>query len=388
MSRDYRVINVGSHANPPGDMYERYFPEEIRHLAPKLVTREFPGEGVFECIELEGNYIRQLPVQVGIPRQDYQHIGWIRSFDEGLPGQRDPAARLADMDRDGVDADIIVTPGYPILLPRDRETRWGMMYAWNSWIAEFCGHAPDRLIAIGEVPIWDIPRAIEEARRVKALGLKGIMMPAIPGYVGCWSCPADAPYTSPVYQPLWDVMEELGLVIVTHVDAGAATPGLENYDNPGVNMIINKTLPSEMIASMICAHVFRDRPNLKLVCVETGVGWMAHLVSWMDVLIKEHPTMFPGLAEPPSATFRKHVYGSFLWDSMGVANRDLIGVDNILWCNDYPHSYGPFPNSRERIEHELKGIPDEDRRKILSGNAMRVFGLGQYAGSEKAREPA
>ncbi|RYY05412.1 MAG: amidohydrolase, partial [Alphaproteobacteria bacterium] len=264
----------------------------------------------------------------------------------------------------------------PVLLPKNRETRWGMMYAWNTWISEFCAYAPDRLVGIGEVPIWDIPRAVEEARRVKALGLKGVMMPAIPGYVGCWSCPADAPYTSPVYQPLWDVLEELGLVIVVHVDAGAATPGLENYDNPGVNMIINKTLPSEMIASMICAHVFRDRPNLKMVCVETGVGWMAHLVAWMDVLIKEHPSMFPGLVEAPSTTFRKHVYGSFLWDSVGVAQRDLIGVENILWCNDYPHSYGPFPHSHERIELELKGVSDEDRHSILAGNAMRVFGLG------------
>jgi len=376
MAYDYKVINVGTHANPPGDVYERYFPEEIKHLAPKFVCHDFPGEGEFECIELEGQFIRQLPTQVGAPVDDLENIPFIRSFDEGYPGQRDPAARIADMDRDGIDADVIVHPGYPILLPRNRETRWGMMYAFNSWLAEFCSHSPERLIGIGEIPLWDLDRAIAEARRLAGLGLRGVLMPAIPGYEGAWSSPADHPYTSDYYKPLWPLLEELGLVIVVHADAAAATRGLENYDQPGINMIINKTLPSEMIASLIVAHVFRDQPGLQMLCVETGVGWMAHLVSWMDVLIREHPGLFRGLVEKPSETFRKHVHGSFLWDTIGIANKDVIGIGNIMWCSDYPHTYGPFPNSREAIDESLESLSPEDRHKVLAGNAMRVFGLG------------
>ncbi len=372
---NYRVINVGSHANPPGDMYERYFPKDLRHLAPRLVTRTFGDDGEYEAIELEGEYIRQMSAQVGLDRTDYMNIPFIRSFDEGVPGQRDPAARLADMDRDGVDADVIVHPGYPILLPKNRDTRRGMMMAFNDWLAGFCAHDPARLIGIGEIPVWDIPLAIEEARRVKELGLKGVLMPAIPGYVGAWSCPVDAPYTSPVYEPLWSALEELGLVIVVHADAAAATPGLENYDEPSINMIINKTMAQEMIASLIVRHVFRDHPGLKLVCVETGVAWMAPLVSWMDVLSQEHPSMYPGMTEKPSETFRKHVFGSFLWDTIGVANRETIGIDNIMWCNDYPHNYGPFPNSQKQIDKDLAGLSEVERHKILAGNAMRVFGL-------------
>lgn len=168
------------------------------------------------------------------------------------------------------------------------------------------------------------------------------------------------------WRALWDI----------HADAAAATEGLQNYDNAGVNMIINKTMPSEAIASMIVAHVFRDNPGLKLVCVETGVGWMAHLVSWMDVLIREHPTMYPGMTEMPSETFHRHVFGSFLWDSVGIANRDVIGVENIMWCSDYPHNYGPFPNSQAQIERELAGLSADERHLILAGNACRVFGLG------------
>ncbi len=375
MSKPYRIINVGSHVNYPGDVFERYFPDEIKHLAPRFVKHDFLGEGVYEAIMLEGVPHRQLSSQVGIPADDFGVVPFIHSFEEGLPGQRDPAARIADQDRDGVDADVIVHPGFPLLLPKDRTTRWGMMYAFNSWLAEFCSYNPERLIGIGEIPIWDIPLAIQEARRIAELGLRGVLMPAVPGYVGAWSCPADLPYTAPEYEPLWETLNELNLVIVVHADAAAATPGLENYTNPGLNMIINKTLPSEMIASLIVGGVFNRHPNLKIVCVETGVGWMAHLVSWMDVLLREHPTLYPNIKEPPSEIFKRHVFGSFLWDTIGIDNRDLIGVDNIMWCNDYPHNYGPFPNSDKHIARELGDIPDDDRYKILAGNAINVFNL-------------
>ena len=374
---EYRVINVGSHVNPPGDMYERYFPADLRHLAPRLVKRAFDDDGEYEAIELEGRLIRQLSAQVGLDRTDYAHIPFIRSFDEGVPGQRDPAARLADMDRDGIDADVLVHPGYPILLPEDRDTKRGMMMAFNDWLAEFCAHDPERLIGIGEIPVWDIPRALEEARRVKELGLKGVLFPSIPGYVGAWSCPADEPYTSAVYAPLWDELEKLGLVIVVHADAAAATDGLQDYDEPSVNMIINKTMPQEMIASLFVTHVFRDHPGLKMLCVETGVGWMAHLWSWMDVLAREHPSMYPGIVGRPSETLKEHVFGSFLWDTIGVANRSVIGTGNIMWCSDYPHNYGPFPNSRALIDRDLAGLAPEERHMILAGNAVKLFGLDE-----------
>jgi predicted TIM-barrel fold metal-dependent hydrolase len=141
-------------------------------------------------------------------------------------------------------------------------------------------------------------------------------------------------------------------------------------------MVVNKTLPQEMVASLIFGHVFRDYPNLKIVCVETGVGWMAYFVSWMDVLYREQQFLFRELSEPPSATFRRHVFGSFLWDTIGVHHKDIIGIDNIMWCNDYPHSYGPWPDSWGQIEKDLAGVNTADRHKILAGNAMRVFGIG------------
>jgi len=377
--REYRIVNVGSHVNPPARMWEEYFPKNLRDRAPKRVLQEFDGRGEYEALILEGVAYRQLDSQIGIKTDGdlvaVSGVPYARSFENGHPGQREPRARLEAQDMDGIDADVLVHPGYPIMLPKDRTTRWGMMVAFNDWLADFCEAAPDRLIGIGEIPLWDINLGIEEAKRIAKRGLRGVLMPAIPGYVGAWSSPADAPYTDARYRPLWSALNELGLVIVVHADAAAATPGLQDYTNPGINMIINKTIPSEMIASMIVGNVFHDFPNLKVVCVETGVGWMAHLVSWMDVLVKQHPSMYRGLAGLPSETFHEHIFGSFLWDTIGVFNRNTIGVDNMMWCNDFPHSYGPWPHSIEQINKDMGSLDEDDRYKILAGNAVHVFNL-------------
>ena len=140
-------------------------------------------------------------------------------------------------------------------------------------------------------------------------------------------------------------------------------------------MIINKTMAGEAIASLIIGNVFAEFPNLRLVCVETGVGWMAHLVSWMDVLVRQHPSMYRGLAGLPSQTFHGHVFGSFLWDTVGIENRGTIGVDNMMWCNDYPHNYGPWPHSADQIGKDMGVLTAAERAKILAGNAVKVFRL-------------
>ena len=379
MTRDYKRINVGSHVNPPPAMWSGYFPRELRDRAPVVAVVDYPGEGKFEVLQLEGVNYRQLDSQIGVKTEqkilDEKGVPFSPSYLAGDNGQRDPAARVAAQDLDDVDADVIVSGGWPTLRPKERTTRWGLVYAFNSWLGEFCSYDPARLLGVAELPLWDIELSVKEAKRVAALGLKGVLMPMVPGYEGAWSCPADAPYTDSRYKPLWAALNELGLVLVVHADAAAATKGLENYDNPSINMIINKTLPQEMIASLIVGHVFRDYPNLKLVCVETGVGWMAHLVSWMDLLVRQQSFMFKGLVELPSATFHRHVFGSFLWDTIGIFAKDIVGIDNMMWCNDYPHSYGPWPNSSEQINKDLKGLDAAGRHKILAGNAVAVFGL-------------
>jgi predicted TIM-barrel fold metal-dependent hydrolase len=81
------------------------------------------------------------------------------------------------------------------------------------------------------------------------------------------------------------------------------------------------------------------------------------------------------MTELPSTYFHKHISGSFLWDSCGIANREIIGTEGIMWCNDYPHDYGTWPHSGSWIASELDGVDAAGTELILAGNAVRIFGL-------------
>jgi predicted TIM-barrel fold metal-dependent hydrolase len=77
----------------------------------------------------------------------------------------------------------------------------------------------------------------------------------------------------------------------------------------------------------------------------------------------------------PSEYFRRQVYATFMDDKIGVDNRKVIGTENIMWSSDYPHSDSTWPHSREVIAKDFAGVPEEDRRKILCENAVRLYQL-------------
>ena len=67
--------------------------------------------------------------------------------------------------------------------------------------------------------------------------------------------------------------------------------------------------------------------------------------------------------------FHRNVVLSFQEDAVGVRLRDVIGVDNMMWGSDYPHSESTFPQSRKI----LAGVPDDEQAKIAGGNTARVY---------------
>jgi len=75
----------------------------------------------------------------------------------------------------------------------------------------------------------------------------------------------------------------------------------------------------------------------------------------------------------PSDFFRRNVVLSFQEDAIGIRLRDVIGVDNMMWGSDYPHSESTFPQSRKILADILAGVPDDEQAKIAGGNTARVY---------------
>ncbi len=372
MSRDYRIISADSHVNPSPAIYAERLPAQFRDRAPRVVRRGDEEVALFEGRE---ERFTLLASAAGKRYEDYRLHA--RSYQEGRPGGYDPTARMADMDEDGVDAEVLYGSGVGggiTLRTADRPLRFALMRAYNDWLAQFCSAAPDRLVGIAEVPHWDTALAIGEAQRARKLGLCGVLIPAIPAIDGPMSDPADRPYTDAKYEPLWSALEDLGMPAHMHLGARPLTRGLES--NLMVSIACNKSMMSEPIVSMIYGGVLEAHPRLKIVSVESGVGWMAFLVPWMDNVFERHRHHTGSrLRERPSFYFRRQVRGTFIEDPVGVRERHTIGLGVIMWSNDYPHSDSTWPHSRKAIEEHFAGVPEADRRRIVAGNAAGLYGL-------------
>ena len=110
--------------------------------------------------------------------------------------------------------------------------------------------------------------------------------------------------------------------------------------------------------------------------VEFELAWAPHLLSTMDYTYRErHGEAIYRFKDGmlPSEFFRRNVVLSFQEDAIGIRLRDVIGIDNMMWGSDYPHSESTFPQSRQILAEILAGVPDADQAKIAGGNTARVY---------------
>jgi predicted TIM-barrel fold metal-dependent hydrolase len=150
-------------------------------------------------------------------------------------------------------------------------------------------------------------------------------------------------------------------------------------------MPMSKVAMAEPIAILIFGGVFQRFPELKFVTVESGVGWFAWFCEYVDATWKKQRFWTKStLVEPPSFYMDRNVYGSFINDAVGIANRNFPGAKNIMWSSDYPHSETTYPHSRESIEAQFKGVPEADRRQIICERARALFRVGQGPAQQSA----
>ncbi len=368
MAKEHRVISADSHVNPLPTIFQEYTPAKFRDRAPRVEQRGDRQVMVFDGRESGATGLSSI---AGTKYKDYKIQA--KTFDVGRKGGFDPHARVEDMDLDSVDAEVLYG-GTVNLQTDDRDLRVALMQAYNDWLADFCKAYPDRLVGIAEIPTYDTDLAIAEATRIRKNGLRGVLIPAIPGIEGSWSTPADRPYTDSWYDPLWSCLADLEMPAHMHLGARPLTNGLAS--NLIVSVTCNKAMMMEPIASLIASGALERHPKLKIVSVESGIGWMAFTVPWMDKVWEKHRywTESP-LKETPSFYFHRQVLGTFIEDEVGVRERHVIGVENIMWSTDYPHADSTWPHSQQAIEADFQGVPEDEKRQIIGGNAARLYGL-------------
>ena len=370
MAREYKIVSGDSHVNPQPTMWREYLPERFRDQAPQL---EQTDEGDFVTFEGNRTQISLMGAQAGRKFKDYKQAGKLSDM---RPGGWDPAERIKDLDIDHMDGEILYGGGP--LGTSSLELHLASYGAYNNWLADFCSHAPDRLLGIAYVPLLDVEKAVSDLKHSASRGLRGSVIAAFPpardaNLQGGLALSGDPnrSYADPEFDPFWKTSIELDMPVHMHLGARRGVGGPDKWM---INLTNSKFAMAEPISVFIFTGLLAKYPELNLISVESGVGWMSFMIEYMDHLFERHQywTQSP-LKEPPSFYFHRQVRGTFLHDPAGVRERHSIGVKNLLWSSDYPHSETTWPNSLESIKEHFEGVPEDETFRIICQNAVELY---------------
>jgi predicted TIM-barrel fold metal-dependent hydrolase len=248
-----------------------------------------------------------------------------------------------------------------------------ILRVYNEWIADFAAHAPDRIKPVGLLNPDDVPAAARMAEKLKAQGFAGLMLPV--------RVQQGHTYDSPDFEPLWEVIEGLGMPLSMHI-AGNRTPGdflLGNVTRIADQVTIADYYVRASLADFILSGVFERHPDLKVLSVEHEGSWVFHFLQRIDWHylnnrgLQSRPRFKDGRL--PSDYFHQNVAICFTEDPFLVQNRHVVGVDNIAWGSDFPHSESVYSMSHTSLASQFEGVPDDERFKLAVGNTARLYGF-------------
>jgi predicted TIM-barrel fold metal-dependent hydrolase len=382
---DLILVSVDDHLVEPPELFEARLPARFQDRAPRVVRQE-DGSDVWVY---EGQEIPNIGLNAVAGRPPEEYGVDPTSFDELRPGTYDVHERVRDMDANGVLGSMSF-PSFPqfagqaLSKPEDKDLALAVIRAYNDWHVEsWCGAHPDRLIPLCILPLWDAELAAGEVRRLSANGCHNIAFSENPEKLGFPSFHDDA------WDPLWRAVSEEGTLVNMHLGSSSEVV-ITSMAAPITAMITLQPFNMVQAATdLLWSRVVREFPDVRLALSEGGIGWIPYLLERADYVYSNHAT-WTGVdfgAELPSEVFRERFVTCFIDDAAGLRLRDLIGVDNICWEADYPHSDSTWPTSPERLHLALEsaGVSDDDVNKITHENAMRELRFDPYGIRAKER---
>jgi len=386
MARRYKLISADSHIDLSPDVWRHRVPAKWRDDAPRVVKLETGAEAV-QMGDAPPRPISNL-AHAGIPKEQIHHQ--VATF-ESAAGTGSPEKRLREQDQDGVDAEVLFSAVGNVSVLRqlkDDEGYLALNHAYNQYLAEeYRAVAPDRLIPLGVIPTSGVDDAVRELEYCARAGMKGVQIDKFPSGKG-FPTPGDAKF--------WAATLDLQMGISYHCPQGSTRMNGPNEPTFNYQRGTDTERNRDPMRSwyfrfsgespcapiqMAFAGVFDRFPRLQIYWGETMIGWLPYALVQVDANYERYKYMAEDLhgverlKRQPSEYIRDHNLWGFLSDPFGVRMRHEAGVDKLLWGSDFPHAAGDWPNSRQVIEQDFAGVPEDERYLMLAGNAVKYFHL-------------
>jgi predicted TIM-barrel fold metal-dependent hydrolase len=366
------VLSSDSHVFEPPDLWTTRIDRAFRHRAPRMRR----VDGADQLVVEDDQFVSGIGLisNAGARFDAPETISGSARFDDVPAGGYDPEQHLSDMRLDGVAGEVLYpSQGLFYFKVADSALMSAIFRAYNDWLAEFCQADPARLKGIAMINLDDVAEGVRELERAARLGLAGAMITEFPL--------EHRRYDSAEYEPFWAAAAALDMPLSLHTATrrqgkirGAGDRTLRDASSRATKAFY----PAMSMCDMIFAGVFERHPTLRLAIVEFELAWAPHMLSTMDYTYRErHEEAIHRFRDDlrPSDFFRRNVFLSFQEDAIGIRLRDAIGVDNMMWGSDYPHSESTFPRSRQILSEILAGVPEAEQAKIVGGTTARLYGF-------------
>jgi len=393
-----KIISVDDHIMEPANVWQDRLPAKFKEVGPRLVrlkvkNMKFVG-GVFSYEEAgdneEGTWcdwwltedlkypLVRLMAAAGYPREEVTVTPI--TMDDMRKGCWEQKSRLEDMDVNHVEVSLSF-PTFPrfcgqtFLERKDKELADLCVKAYNDWMFdEWCAGSDGRLVPLPIVQLWDAGLAADEVRRNAARGGHAVCFTEIPPFLGLPSVHDADGY----WDPFFEACSETETVVCMHIGSSSKMPSTSADAPAAVGSTLTYMNAAMSMTDYLMSGVLERHKDLKLAYSEGQIGWIPYILERADAVWKDN-VAWGGVADkvkrPPSEYYYESIYGCFFDDAHGLKSLESVGVDNITFETDYPHSDSTWPHSLKVAMDIMEGLDDETVMKIVRTNAIRMLHL-------------
>jgi uncharacterized protein len=385
---DVKVVDADSHLTESHDLWTKRAPAGYEDRVPRVeevdgrptwvvdgATLGFAGGG--GVIDRQG---KKFPFQESM-------IVW--GIDRIHQAAFDPKARIEVLDESGIWAQVLFPNSIGLggqglsQAVKDPVLRRLCIEIYNDAMAELQAESGNRLLPMPVLPAWDVDESVREAERVAALGARGVNLTSDPQDMG------SPDLANRAWDPLWDVCDDLKLPVHFHIGASLTAmnfygnyfwPSQHEYLKPAIGGTLLFINNARVVVNVTLCGMLDRHPGLKLVSVESGIGWVPFILEAMDYEVFENaPEQAADLSRMPSEYFKDHWYATFWFERNPGSNLqalvDSVGEDNILFETDFPHPTCLYPKPLDTVAEKMATLTPSARRKILGENAAKLYRL-------------
>ena len=272
----------------------------------------------------------------------------------------DPLQRLADMDRVGIDVEV-VSLSTPNVFFVEGERQAEVARVANDAYADLIAQHPARFKAFASIPMDAPDAALEELdRALGTLRLNGVVL---------LSNIRGRALTDPTYRPFFEEANRRRLCIFLPPMLPANAAAFNEYV---LGPLVGFPFDTSLAVARMCFHgMFRDFPDIRWVIGHLG-GAIPYLMERLDNGYRDFAECRAHIDALPSTYLKRLHYDTVSFSGPALRMvRELVGVDHMVMGSDYPHMLGSIDRAITSIEG--LDIPAADKQAIFSGTALRIL---------------